>query len=458
MEARVSQFPPPSRLTRGERLAAGLLVGLAVALGVLFVYRSSFAERRQGDLAVYLRAAWAVRVGADPYAVTDHNGWHYAYPPLFAVLLSPLADAPPGADCSGLLPIWASATIYYLLNVGLLWLSVHWLASALEEASGRAAGARQWWLLRLVPILACLPPIVMTLERGQANLFVLPLVCGLAACLIRGRRFAAGLCLAGAACLKVFPAYLALVPLWRRDLRCLAGCAVGLLVGGALVPLAALGPERALAGYRSLASHVLAPGLGRGHDRTMARELTAVTATDSQSFQAAIHNSLYLDPATRPADVAPWVRRAHWLLAAAFTLLTLLAARGRSADDASGVALFVGALSVLMVITSPVCHIHYFALAVPLVLALLARSWEAAPGGAAPSAWLGLNGGLAATLALFFVAQTLPHLAPALQVPRDVGAAMYGALALWLAGCRALRRPGAAAGPAAEAGPAARAA
>ena len=33
------------------------------------------------DLHVYLRAAWAVRAGADIYDVVDDNRWHYQYPP-----------------------------------------------------------------------------------------------------------------------------------------------------------------------------------------------------------------------------------------------------------------------------------------------------------------------------------------------------------------------------------------
>jgi hypothetical protein len=457
--------PTGPNLSRGERLTVVLLLAVLVGLGGLFVYRSAFADRRMGDLNIYLRAAWAVRTGAaDPYAVTDENGWHYAYPPLFAILLTPLADAPPGADRSGLLPYPLSVTIFYLLNVLLLAVSVHWLASALERGSAHEAvrrqrwGCRRWWLLRAGPIAACLPPLAMTLMRGQANLFVLLMLCGLAACLMRGRSVAAGLCAATAACLKVFPAYLVLVPLWRRDWRCLTGFAAGLFVGLVLLPVATMGLGRTLDAYRSLEAHVLAPGMGRGGDATMAHELTRITSTDSQSFLASIHNALYLDPATRPPEADPWVRRLHWLLAGLFTLLTLAATLGRRGRDASGTALFVGALAAIMVLTSPLGHLHYFVLAIPLVMGLLARGWEREPDGAAPAGWFGLRRGPAALLGLFLVGQTLPQLAPAMQVPRDVGAAMYVTLALWLGGCLALRRPAPTASPSAPAAPAARAA
>ena len=36
----------------------------------------------------------------------------------------------------------------------------------------------------------------------------------------------------------------------------------------------------------------------------------------------------------------------------------------------------LGALVILMLLSSPVCHIHYFTLAVPLVMGLMVASWE----------------------------------------------------------------------------------
>ena len=71
-----------------------------LAFGVLVEIRSAYMRRRMTDLNCYLRAAWAVRQGgADLYHVFDDNGWHYNYPPLFAILLTPLAD-PPTQDLS----------------------------------------------------------------------------------------------------------------------------------------------------------------------------------------------------------------------------------------------------------------------------------------------------------------------------------------------------------------------
>jgi len=148
------------------------LAAFFLAFGVLVEYRSVYLRRRMTDLNCYLRASWAVRQGgADLYHVFDDNGWHYNYPPLFAILLTPLADppsrdlsavggsiaglcstpmgpgpllaamtlpasrAPLGPEKTSLLPFtpWSiSVGLFYLLNLALLAFSLHHLASALE--------------------------------------------------------------------------------------------------------------------------------------------------------------------------------------------------------------------------------------------------------------------------------------------------------------------------------------
>src|SRR6185295_8281099 len=81
------------------------------------------------DLGDYLRAAWAVRTGGDPYSTVDLNGWHYNYPPLLAILTAPIAD-PPDAPADQqwstaghwTLPWAVVVPFWYLLSVAaLLW-------------------------------------------------------------------------------------------------------------------------------------------------------------------------------------------------------------------------------------------------------------------------------------------------------------------------------------------------
>src|SRR5262249_25346647 len=144
--------------------------------------------------------------------------------------------------------------------------------------------------------------------------------------LVRGKRFQAGAWLAGAVCLKVFPAYLLLIPAVRRDGRCLFGFAVGMFVGLVVIPAAALGPRQAQRALEDFARVMLAPALGLGDDGSRSEELLQLNGTDNVSFQAVFHYWQHPDPLRRPSRPAPWTKRAHLLLAAGLTLATVLLA------------------------------------------------------------------------------------------------------------------------------------
>src|SRR5262249_51813477 len=127
----------------------------------------------------------------------------------------------------------------------------------------------------------------------------------------------------------------------------------------------------------------------------------------------------------------PATRHLHWLLAGSLTLLSLVAGGGK--QEGPGRAVWLGALLVLMVLSSPVCHLPYFCVALPLVSRLLALAWP-------PPQSLRLGSGLALVLIANVVANTLPRI-PALYGLRDLGVATLAALLLWLAGVWMLWRP-----------------
>src|SRR5215469_2332473 len=85
---------PAAPLGRIGRLALGLLAALFVAFFAVTLYRETLQDTRKGDFGVFQRAAWAAREGQSLYGITDDHGWHYLYPPLFASLMIPLAEAP----------------------------------------------------------------------------------------------------------------------------------------------------------------------------------------------------------------------------------------------------------------------------------------------------------------------------------------------------------------------------
>src|SRR4051794_27123601 len=133
------QAPPTRRPARvlarlgwGKRLALISLWVFAFGYGVLVVIRGSLLANRHTDVDTYFRAAWAVRNGTDLYMITDPNGWHYISPPLFAILISPLADPPEGMNRTGYLPYPMSVSIWYVLSVACFVAGVVMLARQLE--------------------------------------------------------------------------------------------------------------------------------------------------------------------------------------------------------------------------------------------------------------------------------------------------------------------------------------
>src|SRR5262249_45426018 len=139
-----------------------------------------------------------------------------------------------------------------------------------------------------------------------------------------------------------------------------------------IIPAVVFGPAQTVTHYRTLGQVLLGPALGGGSDQSRAKELIEVTATDTQSFLAVLHNTLHLDRNTRPHVAESWVRWTHWLISAALTGWTLWAAGWRRRDAGPDATLFLGALLLLMALSSPVCHLHYFCFALPLVMGFLA--------------------------------------------------------------------------------------
>lgn len=432
-------------LTHLDRICLAALAIAFLIFGGLVQIRSSLLARHCGDLKVFSRAAWAARTGHDLYEITDDNGFHYLYPPTFAVLLAPLADAPAGESRDGLLPYPSTVLYWYFFNVVCLLLSAHWLASALEEGSPAtqmlksSPADRRWWGLRLWPVLACLPPIGHTLSRGQVGILLLLLLSGMIVSVVRGKSGRAGLCLAAAICLKVIPALLLVYPLLRKDYRFLGACLVGLLVGLVGIPVAARGARQTIEDYRRWDEVMLAPSLARGSDTSRADEVLNVTATDSQSFLAMIHNTWHLNRETRPKQASAITRWSSRAAAGALLAAWLLLLRRHKRPDTAATVLLLGALIEVMLLASPVCHLHYFCLSVPLIAGLFAVGWEQS---AAPR--LGLRLGTLVFLNIF--ANVVPEV-PGLEVWRDIGLAGYSAILLFIISAVVLWWRAAPAGP-----------
>jgi hypothetical protein len=429
--ARMWWHQPLGRLNRLERWFLAFLVIAAAAFTALVLRRSTATPVRMTDAEVYFRAAWAVREGLDLYAVKDSHGWSYTYPPALAVLLAPLADAPPGEPRTGLLPYPLSVLIW----LGVLWTGLiagaAWTARAVALAWGHAwpPWRRRWWYDRVHPLILCLGGLGDTISRGQVNAPLLALCGGMLLAGVRGRRALAGVCLGLAAGIKLFPALLIVWPVYRRDARMLAGVAVGLAVMFAGVPLL-MGPARAWESTRRFVDTMVLPQVGRGEDDSKVREHHY--AVDNQSIMAMSHNARKMLGGRPVGRIMPdGVDRAlHWTLTAGLVAAVLLAARRAAragADPARVETLSISTLLCVMISASPVAHLHYFVLAMPLVAALLSMARDAR--GPTPLGW--------ALLAAYALANILPHV-PELRLCKLWGLAGWANLALIAAGVRTL--------------------
>ncbi len=377
-------------LSRIQRLGLSLLFILVLIFGVWVEMRGALQHTRKTDIDTYLRAAWAIRTGGDIYSIRDDRGWHYTYPPLLAVLMTPLADPPPEMSRTGYMPYAATVGSWYMLTMLMgLW-GVHILAKALEETSqnpmvrGQPAFCRRWWALRILPILILLPAIGRSQMRGQVGLLVSSVLCLAAASLIRGKKFRAGVWLSAAVSIKLIPVFVFLSPVWRRNWRMLFGGAVGLTIALVLIPLATMGRDRTMEAYHSFYEDVIMAGLKGDPGNKLGKELTGITSTDNNSPMAVIHNAMYpsLPRAARPKVASPGVKAAHYLIGALLTIIALTAVGGRrypnktAPEERTIEALFLTSLIPLMLVISPVFHPHYVSMMLPLVMILLSLIWD----------------------------------------------------------------------------------
>jgi hypothetical protein len=435
-------------LTRPQKVGLCLLLLLILVFGVWVEFRGAFLHLRMTDAGVYLRAAWAVRNGKDIYSITDDRGWHYVYPPLLAIAMTPLADPPAGASREGYLPYAVSIGLWYGLTLIMGLLGVHILAKALEDTSGDPAirgqpvFCRRWWALRILPVLILLPAIGRGQMRGQVDMLLVLLLCLAGASILRGRRLLAGFWLAAATCIKIIPAFLLLLPFWRRDLRMLSGSLIGLILGLVVIPVIVMGPDRAMNGYSDLYRQTVVASITGDTRGPLSDELTGITSTDSNSPMVILHNIIHPVKRNRPKVAAEGVRLAHWLIAFVLILITLYASgwkrlgrllRGR-VDAEPRELLLLGALLIVMYIMSPVFSPHYVSTALPLVITLLFMIWQRYPYPHIPAVWK-----------ILFLALFASHLLTSIDrgvflYLRDFGLVLFTSLALWAGSIVMLRR------------------
>ncbi len=427
--------PPQSApgLSRGHKVGLWIFLGVVILFGVITELRSDFMRNKHTDLGVYLRGSYAIRAGTDLYKATFRT-WHYNYPPLLAILLTPFALPPRGAPAGAwMAPFVVSVALWYIFSVITLFIGVHVLANALEarsddwEITRGGVGSRRWWALRMVPILIGLPAIGSTLSRGQVNLLLMMVLCLALAAALYSRRWWAGIWIGIGVCVKVMPLFLLAFPARRRDWRMLLGAGMAVLACQLALPALVVGPARAWRYNVELFNVLYHPAAVKKGKADRGGEL--VGTADNESILAIFHNEF--DTPARPGHpehINDGVKAAWIILSGLLTLATLAPAWGAGGftpEYALRDALVFSMLTLVMILVSPVCHMHYFVMAIPLIMVLCHMVWNQHN----PK----LEAAFLTFMALYIVANTLPRL-PTFYFMRPEGVVMYSHLALWAMG------------------------
>jgi hypothetical protein len=163
-----------------------------------------------------------------------------------------------------------------------------------------------------------------------------------------------------------------------------------------------------------------------GGDQARQEDLLDITATHNQGLVALFHNTRHLTDHPRPPQASSATRLSSMVVGGLLTLVTLLAAGWRRPDAPLAPVLFLGALSLNMLLLSPAGHAHYIVLVIPLMMGILVTLWERA---GAPY-WDG-------RLNLLFAVNLLTSGVPLIvcwNVLYDVGMPMQGAMVYWVVG------------------------
>ncbi len=414
--------PRPDGLLEGLAFLAGK-VGLRVAnvsfailcLAAVWCYcdvaprgkvEPGRVETHRTDFSVFTTAAAAFFDGREPYTVTNPRGWSYLYPPIFALMVAPLASV----DTVTQVTVWFAVSMLggfgVMIESSRLW-------KRIGPSPGVDPGFGHWifWgtlLTILVPTLECL-------QRGQVGIVLLyALLLGLRL-ILEGRTVSAwilgGIVLAWAVAVKLIPALPVAFLIWQQGVLTLRtsasmkdrfsiertasiglGVTLGLILFLLVIPSTCLGWDANLRHLETWKRKVVTnPDAG---DEAKFH----IDSTSNQSFTNAAHRLATSIRGQRPDDPAPTLLKAarnegeiRWAIDRAFAekrkadvithrivlvieglialLLLGIATSTRRQDPIGEVAGF-GLACVAMLLLSPVAWSHYFMMMIPAVIAV----------------------------------------------------------------------------------------
>lgn len=188
----------------------GIIALWAAFIGLAW-FMSQASNSGLADFRVYYEAAHTLNRGMPLYRGSE--GMVYLYPPLTAQLLMPLASQ---------FTFETAYSLWFIFNILLLIGSV----ALISQHSSHSL-----WLWVMTPLFL---PILQALAIGQVTIVLLALFAGTWIAIQRELRELAGSLLALAAWIKVFPAFVILYFLWRRDWQVVRGAIISSIVLGFL--------------------------------------------------------------------------------------------------------------------------------------------------------------------------------------------------------------------------------
>lgn len=191
--------------------APGYYAAFRPARGQIFDFFKEWAavKNRLADLPVYSNQELALQKHlslklSNPEGFFDHYNTH---PPTANLMAVPFAW----------LSYQEAHLAWNLTSIAMLCVIVFWIVRGLEIQM------TIWTTLALVTLLLACDPLQQTLIQGQPNLLLTLLIVGAWRAGKSGKSFVSGMCLGLATAVKIYPAYLFLYFLVRRDGRALAG-------------------------------------------------------------------------------------------------------------------------------------------------------------------------------------------------------------------------------------------
>ncbi|MCP3981925.1 MAG: DUF2029 domain-containing protein [bacterium] len=322
-------------------LFPALQVGIAAlaAVSLFHLFRNAHALLATGfvDLPIFLRqAAQFLESGAlypdmgQADAVAPAAAV-YKFPPLFAVLLLPLVRF--GDPAPVLFAHWLAQILLFVAAVAIVC---------------RAFGGGLRFAVPAALLALNFEPFLETLWRLQLETPILALLAIALGCLLRRREEPAGVALALAASLKLYPAFLVLYLVATRRFRAVvwfAGTSLMLFVVGWIV----IGTEQNVAFYTAVLPQLLAE--------------SPLPTTENVGLARYLQTLLDLDPSLS--------KRVAQLLVAPLILLGVWAAHRRREADLHGATLGFGMFVALMLLWMPNCWVNYQLLLLVPLLALL---------------------------------------------------------------------------------------